>query len=67
MSDKKQFDAVELMRCLRDRVATVIESLSPEEQLARLDRPLSDPALEKLRRRAAQPGAAAAAPQADRG
>ncbi len=67
MSEKKQFDAVELMRSLRDRVSTVIESLSPEEQLARLNRPLSDPALEKLRRRAAQPAAAADAPQTARG
>ena len=60
MTKEKQFDAVKLMRSARDKVAAEIESLSPEEQLARLNRPLSDPVLERIRQKAVQPDDAAA-------
>lgn len=59
MTKEKEFDAVKLMRSLRDKMAAEIESLSPQEQLARLDRPLSDPLLEKIRQMAVQPADAA--------
>ena len=59
MTKEKEFDAVRLMRSLRDKVATEIESLSPEEQLARLNPPFSDPLLEKIRQMAVQPADAA--------
>ena len=59
MTEKRDFDAVQLMRSLRDKVAAEIESLSAEEQLARLERPLSDPLLEKIREMAIRPSDAA--------
>jgi len=55
MTEEKQFDSVKLMRSLRDKLAAEIETLRPEEQIARLNRPLSDPVLERIRRMAGQP------------
>jgi len=57
---KKDFDAVGMMRSIRDKVSTDIEGMTLEQELAWLaSQELSDPLLKRLRDGAAQPGAAA--------
>jgi hypothetical protein len=58
MTEDKQFDAVEWMRSVREKLSEEIAELSPAEQLTRLNRPLSDPLLERIRRMAAGTAAA---------
>ena len=56
---KKEFDAVEMVRSIRDKVSAQIERMTLEEELAWLaSQKLNDPFLEELRRKAAQQGAA---------
>jgi hypothetical protein len=51
----KKFDAVAMMRSVRDRVSAQIEGMTLEEELAWLaSQKLEDPFLERLRDRAAQ-------------
>jgi len=57
---KKTFDAVEMMRSIRDRLSARIEGMTLEEELAWLaSQELGDPFLERLRLKAAQPAEAA--------
>jgi hypothetical protein len=57
---KKGFDAVAMMRSIRDKVSTDIEGMTLEQELAWLaSQELSDPFLKRLRNRATQPGVAA--------
>jgi hypothetical protein len=57
---KKDFDAVGMMRSIRDKVSTDIEGMTLEQELAWLaSQELSDPLLKRLRDGAAQPCAAA--------
>ena len=57
----KRFDAVAMMRSVRDRVSAQIEGMTLEEELAWLaSQELKDPFLKRLRDRAAQQAAAAA-------
>jgi hypothetical protein len=59
-STKTGFDAVALMRSIRDQVSADIEGMTLEQELAWLaSRELSDPFLERLREGAARPGDAA--------
>ncbi|HEX9727557.1 MAG TPA: hypothetical protein VGA37_03510 [Gemmatimonadales bacterium] len=52
---RKTFDAVAMMRSIRDRVSAQIEGMTLEEELAWLaSQELKDPFLERLRDRAAQ-------------
>ena len=52
---EKKFDAVAMMRSIRDRVSAQIEGMTLEEELAWLaSQELKDPFLERLRDRAAQ-------------
>jgi hypothetical protein len=53
---KKGFDAVAMMRSLRDKVSIDIEGMTLEQELAWLSsQELSDPFLKRLRDGAAQP------------
>lgn len=57
---EKKFDAVAMMRSIRDRVSAEIEGMTLEEELEWLaSQELEDPFLRRLRDRAAQPTAAA--------
>ena len=52
---EKKFDAVAMMRSIRDRVSAEIEGMTLEEELAWLaSQELKDPFLKRLRDRAAQ-------------
>ena len=54
-STKKQFDAVEMMRSIRDRLSAQIEGMTLEEELEWLaSQELTDPFLQRLREKAAQ-------------
>jgi len=58
--NEKKFDAVAMMRSIRDRVSAEIEDMTLEEELAWLaSQELKDPFLRRLRDRAAQPSLAA--------
>ena len=57
---EKKFDAVAMMRSIRDSVSAAIEGMTLEEELAWLaSQELKDPFLERLRDRATQQGDAA--------
>jgi hypothetical protein len=57
---EKKFDAVAMMRSIRDRVSAEIEGMTLEEELGWLaSQELEDPFLRRLRDRAAQPPAPA--------
>ena len=57
---EKKFDAVAMMRAIRDSVSAQIEGMTLEEELAWLaSQELKDPFLKRLRDRAAQQGDAA--------
>jgi len=59
---EKQFDAVEMMRAIRNKLSEQIEGMTLEEELAWLaSQDLKDPFLNRLREKAAQQAAAAAA------
>ena len=59
-SPKKTFDAVQMMRAIRDQLSAQIGGMTLDEELAWLaSQPLEDPFLERLRRKAAQPRVAA--------
>jgi hypothetical protein len=59
---EKQFDAVEMMRSIRNKLSEQIEGMTLEEELAWLaSQDLKDPLLNRLREKAAQQAAAAAA------
>jgi len=52
--NEKKFDAVKMMRSIRDKISTEIEGLTLEQQLEWLaSQKLDDPFLERLRDRAA--------------
>ena len=52
---EKKFDAVAMMRSIRDRISAQIEGMTLEEELKWLDsQDLNDPFLARLRERAAQ-------------
>ena len=54
-STEKAFDAVDMMRSIRDKISSAIEGMSLEEELKWLaSQNLQDPFLERLRERAAQ-------------
>jgi len=56
---KKKFDAVAMMRSIRDRISAQIEGMTLEQELAWLaSQELKDPFLKNLRDRDAQAGAA---------
>jgi len=56
----KKFDAVAMMRSIRDRVSVQIEGMTLEEELAWLaSQELKDPLLKRLRDKAAQQADAA--------
>ena len=58
---KKQFDAVEMMRSIRNKLSEQIEGMTLEEELAWLaSQDLKDPLLNRLREKTAQRAAAAA-------
>ena len=64
---EKKFDAVAMMRSIRDRISAEIEGMTLEEELAWLAaQELNDPFLKRLRDRAAQPSVAADAQEAGR-
>lgn len=57
---EKKFDAVAMMRSIRDRISTEIEGMTLEEELEWLaSQELEDPFLKRLRDRATQQAAAA--------
>jgi len=57
----KKFDAVAMMRSIRDRISAEIEGMTLEEELAWLaSQELQDPFLKRLRDRVAQQRVAAA-------
>lgn len=57
---EKKFDAVAMMRSVRDRVSAEIEGMTLEEELAWLaSQELNDPFLKRLRDRAAEQADAA--------
>jgi hypothetical protein len=57
-SAPKQFDAVAMMRSIRDRLSAQIEGMTLEEELAWLAfQELEDPFLRRIRDRATQPDA----------
>ena len=61
-STQKKFDAVAMMRSIRDKLSAQIEGMTLEEELEWLaSRELKDPFLERLRKKAAQQGDAAEA------
>lgn len=52
---KKSFDCVEMVRGIRDRISGEMQTLTAEEQIAWIrSTKLSDPRLERLRKKAAQ-------------
>ncbi len=54
---EKKFDAVAMMRSIRDRISAEIEGMTLEEELAWLaTQEIKDPFLKRLRDRAAQSG-----------
>ncbi len=54
---EKKFDAVAMMRSIRDRISAEIDGMTLEEELAWLAaQELKDPFLKRLRDRAAQSG-----------
>ncbi len=54
-STKKKFDAVEMMREIREKLSAQIEGMTLEEELQWLaSRELKDPFLARLRKKAAQ-------------
>ncbi|HEV7669879.1 MAG TPA: hypothetical protein VGS22_15250 [Thermoanaerobaculia bacterium] len=54
---EKKFDAVAMMRSIRDEISAQIEGMTLEEELAWLaSQELKDPFLSRLRDNAAQPG-----------
>ena len=64
---EKKFDAVAMMRSVRDRVSAEIEGMTLEEEQAWLaSQELNDPFLKRLRDRAAQQTDAGGRPSADR-
>ena len=66
-SSKKNFNAVDMMRQIRDRLSAKIEGMTLEEELAWLaSQDLKDSLLERLRQKAAQRVAPDAAPGATR-
>ena len=57
---EKRFDAVAMMRSIRDKISAEIEGMTLEEELQWLaSQELQDPFLKRLRDRAAQRGDAA--------
>lgn len=59
--EKKKFNAVEMMRSIRNRLSEQMEGMTLEEELAwRASQDLKDPLLKRLRERASQPSAAGA-------
>lgn len=57
---EKKFDAVQMMRSIRERLSAEIEGMTLEEELAWLaSQEIDDPFLQRLRERAAQQSAAA--------
>ena len=59
---EKKFDAVAMMRSIRDRISAEIEGMTLEEELEWLaSQELEDPFLKRLRDRAAQQADAAGA------
>jgi len=64
---EKKFDAVAMMRSIRDRISAEIEGMTLAEELAWLaTQELKDPFLKRLRDRAAQLSVAADAQEAAR-
>jgi hypothetical protein len=64
---KKDFDAVAMMRSIRDKVSADMEGMTLEQKLAWLaSREISDPFLKRLRDSASRPGARSAATSARR-
>ena len=62
---EKKFDAVAMMRLIRDRISAEIDGMTLEEELAWLAaQELKDPFLKRLRDRAAEPSVASDAPNA---
>jgi len=60
-SRRKAFDAVEMMRAIRDRLSSQIEGMTLNEELQWLaSQELDDPFLQRLRERASQQGDAGA-------
>jgi hypothetical protein len=58
--NEKQFDAVAMMRSIRERISAEIQGMTLEQELAWLaSQDIQDPFLKRLRHRAAQQGAAA--------
>lgn len=56
-STRKKFDAVEMMRSIRDKLSAQIESMTLEEELEWLaSQELKDPLLRRLRDKATQQG-----------
>ncbi len=54
---EKKFDAVAMMRSIRDEISAHIEGMTLQEELAWLaSQELKDPFLKRLRDKAAQPG-----------
>jgi hypothetical protein len=65
--NEKKFDAVAMMRSIRDRISAEIQDMTLEEELAWLAaQELQDPFLRRLRDRAAQQTDAADRPSAGR-
>ena len=64
---KKQFDAVAMMRSIRDKISSEIEGMTLEEELQWLSsQKLQDPFLKRLRDRASQQADATDRPSAGR-
>ena len=64
---KKRFDAVGMMRSIRDKISAEIEGMTLEEELKWLaSQELQDPFLRRLRDRAVQQADAAGRPAAGR-
>lgn len=64
---KKKFDAVAMMRSIRNKISAEIEGMTLEEELAWLaSQELQDPFLKRLRDRAAKQADAAYRPPAGR-
>ena len=56
---KKSFDCVEMVRGIRDRISEEMRTLTAEEQISWVrSTKLSDPGLERLRKKAAHHGVA---------
>ena len=65
--NEKEFDAVALMRSVRDKISAQIEGMTLEEELRWLaSQKIEDPFLKRLRDRAAQQADAAERPSAGR-